>query len=433
MIGTRTGDVGVNWEVCNFIRLTIPDATHGSTTQGPLQTGGSEELIFLLLSAEGTDAPPSYQTGLEACASSCQPSELFHAAAVALSALPNSNDGSHSTAIEEEGPIPQRPNRRIIALGVSMVQGERDDENILEISSCSIVDHGNLYAANTFLDHGPANVSKELSGVKRDSRRVMWGWISDDDLGEEGRSAQGWSGSLCFPRELFANIHRGIVGSLFAEDLHETRLMHSIWPSVDTPGAVDVAFLGIRPAPQLLALRDESRAIRTDTVRLAAGSFGSTTLLSAPTLPESFELTLELDLNASSADQIRVTCDTDDTGPAFEVIFDRSHSLIALVRHHSDHIVPAAQLNHYLDSGYIPLFRLAGNDGEEKWESLRLRVFVDVSVIEVFANDRFALSSKIYNAHPRRSIGLHATCASARSKSLSQLAVISGIALYPLT
>jgi beta-fructofuranosidase len=51
-------------------------------------------------------------------------------------------------------------------------------------------------------------------------------------------------------------------------------------------------------------------------------------------------------------------------------------------------------------------------------ESLRFRVFLDGSVIEIFANDRFCLTARVYPAGPRSTgLGLYATGGTAKMLS----------------
>lgn len=47
------------------------------------------------------------------------------------------------------------------------------------------------------------------------------------------------------------------------------------------------------------------------------------------------------------------------------------------------------------DSGFFRLLDLGTRD-ESRLEDLHVRIFVDNSIVEVYANDRFALSSRIY-------------------------------------
>ena len=51
------------------------------------------------------------------------------------------------------------------------------------------LDHGCLYAANSFFD-------------TKTSKHIVWGWITEEDLCDDLRHEQGWSGLLSLPREI---------------------------------------------------------------------------------------------------------------------------------------------------------------------------------------------------------------------------------------
>jgi beta-fructofuranosidase len=52
--------------------------------------------------------------------------------------------------------------------------------------------------------------------------------------------------------------------------------------------------------------------------------------------------------------------------------------------------------NNATESGPMPLFLINEKGKENKLEALRLHIYIDNSIIEVYANDRFALSTRVY-------------------------------------
>jgi beta-fructofuranosidase len=56
-------------------------------------------------------------------------------------------------------------------------------------SAVGHLDHGCFYAANSF--HDPLS-----------DKQIVWGWVTEDDLCNDLRQAQGWAVLLSLPREL---------------------------------------------------------------------------------------------------------------------------------------------------------------------------------------------------------------------------------------
>lgn len=90
--------------------------------------------------------------------------------------------------------LPKRTTRYCLWLSGSLVKNkalvDKGNEVTMAHDMGGIVDHGCFYAANTFFDP----VQK---------RRVLWGWLPEEDLPMSNCAAKGWNGSLALPRELF--------------------------------------------------------------------------------------------------------------------------------------------------------------------------------------------------------------------------------------
>jgi beta-fructofuranosidase len=196
-----SGDLGRNWEVTNF--LTLKDETDSSIARD-----------FLVMGTEG-----------------CLPS--------ALSPADTESGGSSG---------PTRPIR-----GQLWMSGSLEPNNSPSSPASSPVqmqyrfgghlDHGCLYAANSFFH---PNTSKY----------IIWGWITEEDLCDDLRHKQGWSGLLSLPREIRLQTTRNVVRAC-KSDLKD---ITSIEREVDANGTHTVRTLSSEPVQSVVEkLRQKAR------------------------------------------------------------------------------------------------------------------------------------------------------------------------------
>lgn len=210
-----------------------------------------------------------------------------------------------------------------------------------------------LPRAGGVVDHGGHFYAPQTLLDPR-GRRLMWGWIWEGRSDEAALTA-GWAGALSLPRVL------------------------SLTP--------DGALLQ-RPAPELEALRGAHHhvgrtAIAPGEVRLIDGVGG-----------DRLELALELDLGDAERVGVAVRVSPDGEERTL-LLYDRMAETLTVERDRSS-LSPEVRR----DTRGGPLALGAG-------EPLRLRVFVDGSVLEVFANDRLCLASRVYPSRPdSRGVGL---------------------------
>ena len=178
------------------------------------------------------------------------------------------------------------------------------------------------------------------------SRRIMWAWIMDDpQFGV--RSQHGWSGTLSLPRVLTL----GDDGQL----------------RIDVPEEIE-------------ALRQD--VFRREDFVLPAG----TDVLVDDIAGNSLELSIEIAGTDTSAFGVKI-CVSPDEHEATSVFYDAREKLLKVDTRRSGPLdTPKA-----VEAG--PLELTPG-------ERLKLRVFVDRSVVEVFANGRQAVARRIYPARP---------------------------------
>ena len=179
-----------------------------------------------------------------------------------------------------------------------------------------------------------------------DGRRILWAWVFDqrDDAAKE---ASGWSGTFSLPREL--------------------------WLGDDNR-------LRMRPVEELKRLRynEQSR----ENLHLSPDS--------EVLLPEAqgqlLDIELEIAIHGAARCGVKVFCSPDgDADPEETIIgYDRENGSLFIDTRRSSAAGMGVQ---GVEAGPLSL---ADN------EILRLRVLVDRSVVEVFANDRQALLRRVY-------------------------------------
>jgi beta-fructofuranosidase len=195
-------------------------------------------------------------------------------------------------------------------------------------------------------------------------RRILWGWI------REGRSdaaqrAAGWSGVMSLPRILTL----GRDGTL-----------------------------GMAPAPEIVALRGRHHHFHDLPVLHRLSSTPAASLESRQgalsVQGDSLEIQAEFELGAAEAVGLKVRLAPHGEEQT-SIAYDRTNSQLMVERERSS---LSREADRGAQSGPLAL------DGNE---TLKLHIFLDASVIEIFANDRACLTSRIYPSRPD-SLGLGA-------------------------
>ncbi|KAE8449310.1 hypothetical protein EG329_008211 [Mollisiaceae sp. DMI_Dod_QoI] len=210
-----------------------------------------------------------------------------------------------------------------------------------EITSHGLLDHGISYAAHIFRD------SK--------GRLIQLGW-ADEAVKKSVVNKQSWAGCLAHPRELYE----------ISKPITELKDEQDMW-NIDERSRT-MTTLGIRPAPQLSRLRQHITPIYLDSFRTIRSSNFQ---IRATFKKLSGEEKFIFNVRESSVEVTRI-------------IFDLKNHQITVDRSQSSHKNLGTSSP---DTGsFIPIF------GEE----LHINIFVDNSIIEVYANDSFALTSRVY-------------------------------------
>jgi beta-fructofuranosidase len=212
-----------------------------------------------------------------------------------------------------------------------------------KIASHGLLDHGVLYAAHIFRD--------------AENRILQLGW-ADETAQNCVVKEQGWAGCLTHPRELY-QISKPII---------DCPKVEHIWDIDEVTGIMTT--LGIRPASQLGDLKPESSLTSLK---------GLKTIHSAN---YEMEATFK-DLSGNERFVFNVR-ESPNSAEVTKIIFDLSKSSITVDRTRSSLETLGTSTSE------------AGKFQIEAGENLHVQIFVDESILEIFANDRFALSSRIY-------------------------------------
>ncbi|KAJ5306747.1 hypothetical protein N7508_005762 [Penicillium antarcticum] len=212
-----------------------------------------------------------------------------------------------------------------------------------EIQSHGLLDHGITYAAHIFRDS--------------DNRLIQLGW-ADESAKESVIVSQGWAGCLAHPRELFE----------MSKPISDAGRANSRWFVDEESGTMST--LGICPAPQVTTLRSgyPSKSLRElNSIR-----------------SKTFELTATFRNLSGNEEFVFNVRQSPDQAESTMLIFDLVKGVATVDRSKSS--------VHGLGTSTPDFGDLNLLDGED----LVVRIFVDVSLIEIYVNDRFALTSRIY-------------------------------------
>lgn len=332
----RSGDLGVNWEVTNF--TTLRDEQ------------GQIEWDMLIMGTEG-----------------CLPTS---------STLTAGSSG------------PSRPDRGQLWMAGSLQRPDptKPFTGFVEMTYDfgGHLDHGCLYAANSF--HDP-----------RTEKTVVWGWITEEDLCDELRHSQGWSGLLSMPRELSIQTLQYVVGTS-RSDISE---ITSIQQTPDVFGSTTIRTLSSKPYQPLIEnLRQGPRVRKTDlrNRELNSGVFNV-----GFTSDQMHTTAWELDcVFAVSKRTQYIGFSIDHTGDysrSTTLLFDQFNETFTINRPAFPVLNSSEFINSAPETAPHTLFTTRDPaSGELRQERLHIQAWRDNSVLEVFVNGRTAISTRLYAA-----------------------------------
>ncbi|CAI6338806.1 unnamed protein product [Periconia digitata] len=224
------------------------------------------------------------------------------------------------------------------------------------------IDSGLLYAVTSFHD-------------SKNNRRVQWGWANEEL--NAYYTQQGYQGAFALPREMYVIKKQGLInpdGRLTTKGNNRV-IEHS-------DGTFTAYTLGARPLPEVVTgLRDgasqksyATNGTSTQTQLIGTGS-------------SHMELKAKL---RNITGSVGLTVAASPGGEEYTTIYwDPSNYTINVDRSHSSSIENIAQ--NYTVVGYFYPYQYPSGP-----EDIDINIFLDGSLLEVYVNDRFWLTTRIY-------------------------------------
>lgn len=325
-------DFGSNWEVTNFISFPDPDSDAAQDSQ----------LDFLVMSVEGMT----------------------------------------ETAVPTGHTEFRRDHKQMWLCGKLKPGQDQTIEMVYRYGG--YLDHGCYYAGNSFCE-------------PKSQRHIILGWLVEEDLPLQRRQAQGWSGMLSLPRMM--KLQR--LENVFEPLDSKMESLKSFGVQKTAPQTYTLTTLCAVPAGRLQQLRRNHQSLdprslssnsSVDGLELANGSCWE--------LKASFGIAPE-----TEAVGLVLRHSQDDPTIRTIITYRLSTETLTITRRrstaHSDINTSEETAPHTLFKFLDPSPSSSGGDGSSAappacTEPLTLRVFFDVSTLEVFANERTAISTRVY-------------------------------------
>ncbi|CAF1678761.1 unnamed protein product, partial [Adineta ricciae] len=239
----------------------------------------------------------------------------------------------------------------------------------MNIIANGVSDWGDAYAFNSFYD--PVG-----------DRRIFYGWVMEANNGY-GERAFGYNGQLTLPREVFVQVYKNVV------NVNGTFSQGGPWTIVPNDnGTCTFKTLGVRPIKETINLRQNSTATTFTTQ-----TFNQMTNFTSMNITSSnFELvaTMNISQNATAGFVFRRSSDGQEYTT---LIYDPVSQYLILDRTYSSLITQFTKTNIYAKHG---LLTTKINVNQSQMENLYLHIFVDNSLVEIYANERTVISTHIY-------------------------------------
>lgn len=251
----------------------------------------------------------------------------------------------------------------------------KDKSPRYDIIASGISDWGDGYAINGFLDP-----------VK--NRRIFYAWVKE--IIGYGGPAIGYNGQLSLPREVYVQVHHDVLAS--HTEFHKS---HGPWLFTPLDAHLKVgklSTLGIRPIEEVAELRHGAKHFHFESTLSSKSSRNALKIADST----NFEFSAILSIPHGTKAGILFRASPDDR-ELTSLIYDPVTETLTLDRRQSS-LIP----QFISTPGAKPLYEakhfLVKYAGGKPAEPLELRVFVDESLVEVYANSRTVLSTHIYPA-----------------------------------
>ncbi|TLD11840.1 hypothetical protein PspLS_11333 [Pyricularia sp. CBS 133598] len=246
----------------------------------------------------------------------------------------------------------------------------------LSPTSSGAVDWGIPYAHTSFEDarrgHG--------------NRRVMWGWANEDvDEKESTRGswqyhvlkAFGYAGAMNLPIELFVKSTTGLRRHNYVDG--------NEWVP-DLKSGYTAQTLGIRPLPDVMRLL--TSGAREETFNVGTLQAGSAPKKVSHHVGDSW--VMKVTLGATQGTAGIIIAQSPDNAEHTRIIYDAQAKQIIVRREHST-LLKGVFNTHTLTGHFAPYTYANG-----AIEDIKFTIVFDRSLLEIFVNDRFALTTRLY-------------------------------------
>ncbi|KAL4984318.1 glycosyl hydrolase [Aspergillus falconensis] len=276
---------------------------------------------------------------------------------------------------------------------------------LMQPSFSGIFDSGLFYAANSFFD--PVT-----------QRQVVFGWITEEDLPDETRKEQGWSGLVSLPRMLtLQTIHR----VKRARSTATLGNITSIEAVPDGQGTYTVYTLGVGLDSRVESLRRSATVFTRGNLDLSpdldeadtATAMTTNTQSSGPFVPLStmrWEVDAEIAVGRDCGRVGMVIFHDEDYTFKTILFWDPLHETFQVDRprpstintdiNHGPEVTPHTLFT-YINPAATTNDSTASERETETEEPLRIHALFDTSVLEIFVNGRTAITTRIYHSEGR--------------------------------
>lgn len=202
-------------------------------------------------------------------------------------------------------------------------------------------------------------------------------------MNEFGITQQGYQGAYALPREIFIKDTHGVVHDPSNDIPGNSRYIHH------TNGSWTASTLGVRPAPDVVA--GLHRGANNTKYPCGKRTCAPKEVVLPRKLSQSYQFDVSIERTNGTAG---VTIGASPNREEYtNIYFDPARNTIGVDRAHSSLIKEFSNTSHV---GYFEPYRFKRGGGEAIAESIQMSVFVDGSLVEVYVNDRFALTTRIY-------------------------------------
>ncbi|KAL2821459.1 glycosyl hydrolase [Aspergillus cavernicola] len=262
-----------------------------------------------------------------------------------------------------------------------------------------IFDSGLFYAANSFWDP----VAEQ---------QVVLGWITEEDLPDDVRKDQGWSGLISLPRAPKLQTIRRVKRARSTAKLGDITSIEAV---PDRYGTYTVRTLGVAPDKRIEKLRETAKQSPLSDLTLGVPEESSASDAFVPLTTTRWEVDAEIAVGKNCRQVGLVICHDSEGKYNTTLFWDPLREVFQVDRpnlHNTQ--FSSSNINHAAEVAPHTLFTSiqqttqakkllnflsarASTDSETE-EPLRIRALFDTSVLEIFVNERTSITTRIYQA-----------------------------------